>query len=96
MPWGALARTVLVTLLFIAPLALSIVALLDAARRPAWAWSLAERNQVLWMTSILLGTLMTCAGLAVSGWYLLKVRPVIAAAERGVVPPQKPERRPPG
>lgn len=86
MPWIDLARTVLVTLIFGAPLALTLLALLDAARRPQWAWALAERNQVAWMTMILLGVLLVCGGIAVSGWYLWKVRPVVAAAEEGRLP----------
>ncbi len=87
MPWGDLLRTVLLTMVFGAPLALTLWALLDAARRPQWAWALAERSQVAWMTMILLGALLVCAGVAVSGWYLWKVRPVIADAEAGILPP---------
>jgi hypothetical protein len=79
---------VLLTALFGAPLAISVWALLDAARRPQWAWALAERNQVAWMTAILAGVLFVCAGVAVSGWYLLRVRPVVAAAESGMPPPE--------
>ena len=86
MPWGELLRGVVVTAFFGAPLAMSVWALLDAARRPQWAWALAERNQVAWMTAILAGVLLVCLGIAVSGWYLLKVRPVVAAAEQGVPP----------
>lgn len=86
MPWADLARAVLLTAVFAAPLALTLVALLDAARRPQWAWALAERNQVAWMTMILLGVLLVCGGIAVSGWYLWKVRPVVAAAEEGRLP----------
>ncbi|MFV0317975.1 MAG: hypothetical protein ACK5O2_13575 [Microthrixaceae bacterium] len=88
MPWAELARAVVLVVIFGAPLALTVWALLDAARRPQWAWALAERNQVLWMTAILAGVLLLCAGLAVSGWYLWKVRPVVAAAERGELPPR--------
>lgn len=88
MPWADLARTVLVTLVFGAPLALTLVALLDAARRPQWAWALADRNQVAWMAMILLGVLLVCGGIVVSGWYLWKVRPDVAAAEAGRVPPR--------
>ena len=87
MPWGDLLRTVLLTMVFGAPLALTLWALLDAARRPQWAWALAERSQVAWMTMILLGALLVCAGVAVSGWYLWKVRPGIADAEAGILPP---------
>jgi len=86
-----LLRATLLTMVFGAPLALTLWALLDAARRPQWAWSLAERNQVLWMTLILVGVFSVCGGVAISAWYLLKVRPVIAAAESGRLPePRKP------
>ena len=81
-----------VTAVLAAPLALSVVALLDAARRPQWAWALAERNQVAWMTMILLGTLLACAGVAISAWYLWKVRPVVARAESGILPPRRDDR----
>ncbi len=87
MPWSELLRGVALTTLFGAPLALSVWALLDAAQRPRWAWALADRNQLAWMTMILLGILFVCAGLAISGWYLLKVRPVVAAVEEGRLPP---------
>ena len=39
------------------PLGISLWALLDAARRPQWAWALAGRRQVVWMAAIMLGTL---------------------------------------
>lgn len=65
------------------PLGVSMWALLDAARRPQWAWALADRSQVAWMAAILFGILMVVPGLAVSSWYLAKVRPLIAAAEDG-------------
>lgn len=65
------------------PLGLSLWALLDVARRPAWAWALAGRSQVAWMAGILLATFTVVIGLGVSLWYLLKIRPVIADAEEG-------------
>jgi hypothetical protein len=71
------------------PLAISLIALLDAARRPQWAWSLADRNQLMWLAMILVGMLSVVLGLGISGWYLLRVRPVVAAAERGEVPERR-------
>jgi hypothetical protein len=65
------------------PIGVSLWALLDAARRPQWAWALASRNQVGWMAAVLLGTFFLVPGLVISCWYLAKVRPVIAAAEEG-------------
>lgn len=65
------------------PLGISLWALLDAARRPRWAWALAGRRQVVWMAVIMFGVLSVVGGVLVSGWYLLRVRPAIASVERG-------------
>ncbi|MEQ1786900.1 MAG: hypothetical protein ABL966_07600 [Acidimicrobiales bacterium] len=65
------------------PLGLSLWALLDAARRPQWAWALAERNQVLWMAAIMFGTLTVVGGMVLCTWYLTRIRHEIAAAEDG-------------
>ena len=65
------------------PLGISLWALLDAAHRPRWAWALAGRRQVLWMAVIMAGILSLVGGLLISGWYLVRVRPAIAAAEAG-------------
>jgi hypothetical protein len=76
---GALALAVVASI----PLGLTLWALLDAARRPRWAWALTERRQVSWMAGIMFSALTVIGGVAVSTWYLLKVRPEIAAAEEG-------------
>jgi len=68
------------------PLGISLWALLDAARRPRWAWALTGRRQVVWLAAILFGALTVVGGLAISGWYLLRVRPLVAAVERGDLP----------
>lgn len=65
------------------PASLSVWALLDCARRPAWAWSLAGRSQLVWMGAILFGVFLLLLGMAISGWYLIVVRPAIAAIEAG-------------
>ena len=65
------------------PLALSVWALLDAARRPQWAWALAERRQVVWMAAIMLGTLTVIGGMLLCAYYLTRVRHEVAAAEEG-------------
>ena len=76
---GALALACLAAV----PIGVSLWALLDAARRPRWAWALAGRRQVVWMAVIMFGVFSVVGGLVVSGWYLLKVRPEIASAEAG-------------
>ena len=74
------------------PLALTVWALLDAARRPEWAWALAGRRRVVWLAAILFGAMALVVGIVVSGVYLLKVRPEIEAAEAGVSAPAAPRR----
>jgi hypothetical protein len=65
------------------PLSLTVWALLDAARRPQWAWALADRSQAGWMAGIMFSAFTVIGGLFVSLWYLCKVRPGISAAEDG-------------
>ena len=62
-----------------------IWALLDAARRPQWAWALTERRQVVWMAAIMFGTLTVIGGVVLCTWYLTKVRHEVAAAEDGQI-----------
>jgi hypothetical protein len=65
------------------PLALTAWALLDAARRPEWAWALAGRRRVVWLAAILFGAMTLLVGIVVSTIYLMWVRPQVAAAESG-------------
>jgi len=81
--WGDVARAALATLLASIPLGISVWALVDVARRPSWAWALAGRRQVVWLAAIMFSVLTVVGGLVVSGWYLVRVRPCIAAAEDG-------------
>ena len=75
--------TALLVVVCALPLALTVWALLDAARRPEWAWALAGRRRVVWMAAILFGTFALVVGLVISLVYLLRVRPEVAAAETG-------------
>ena len=65
------------------PLALSMWALLDAARRPEWAFALAGRSRTLWVSLCAAGILFCLPGVAIAIVYLWRIRPVIAAAEAG-------------
>jgi len=74
----------LLTAIFVCiPLGISTWALLDAARRPEWAWALAGRRRVVWMAVIMFGVLSVIGGLIISSWYLVGVRPRIRDAEDG-------------
>lgn len=83
---GRLLWTIVLITVSAVPLAISLWALLDCARRPSWAWALARRSQAGWMAAILLGILCLVAGLIVSITYLWVIRPQIAAAEEGRIP----------
>ena len=83
---GTLAWETLKAIFFLLPLALTMWAFLDAAKRPGFAWALSGRSRVTWLVLIALGVLTLIGGIAISLWYLLRVRPVVAAAEDGVLP----------
>jgi len=80
-----LAVALVVALFAAVPLGVSLWALLDAARRPQWAWALAGRRQVVWIAAIMFGALTVIGGLLLCSWYLTRVRHEIAAAEDGWV-----------
>ena len=80
---GRLAQEMALIALAAIPLAISVWALLDIARRPAWAWGLSGHNRVGWMAAVLLGTCSVIGGLVISGLYLLRIRPRVADAEAG-------------
>jgi len=74
----------LLTAIFVCiPLGISTWALLDAARRPEWAWALAGRRRVVWMAAIMFGVLSVIGGLVISSWYLVGIRPRVRDAENG-------------
>ena len=85
MDLGELAVALVLAVFAAIPLSLTVWALLDAAKRPQWAWALAGRRQVVWMAGIMFSALTVLGGVIVSTWYLTKVRHEIAAAEDGRV-----------
>ena len=84
---GRLGREILLISLAAIPLGISVWALLDIARRPAWAWGLSGHNRVGWMAAVLVGMCSVVGGLVVSGLYLLRIRPRVADAEAGRLGP---------
>ena len=80
---GDVLWAVVVTALACIPIGISLWALLDAARRPRWVWALSRHPQTPWMAAVAAGVLLTVVGLAISLWYLLRIRPDLAAIERG-------------
>jgi len=84
---GDLFLAIATTAFFCIPIGLSLWALLDCAKRPGWAWALTTRSQQVWLFAILCGILLVPVGLAVSAWYLARIRPEIQAAENGDLSP---------
>jgi hypothetical protein len=80
---GTVAKVLVTTVLAAIPLAISVWALLDAAHRPEWAFALARRSRTAWVAATGLGILFCGPGVLVAVWYLVKVRPGVAAAESG-------------
>jgi uncharacterized membrane protein len=80
---GQLAWTTLVIAVSCIPLGITLWALLDCARRPGWAWGLSGHDRLIWMFAILVGVLCVPVGILISGWYLVRIRPVIAGIEDG-------------
>jgi hypothetical protein len=80
---GALAREIMLIMVASIPLGVSLWALLDIARRPAWAWGLSGRSRVAWMAAVLVGMCSVVGGLLISGYYLVRVRPAVADVENG-------------
>ena len=65
------------------PLAITGWAFLDAAHRPRWVWAFGGRRQVLWLGIIGFGVVTVIGGLALSSYYLTRIRPELAAIESG-------------
>jgi len=90
--FGDVAREFGWLLVYAAPLGLSILALIDAARWDSWVWAMAGRRRVLWMAVIAFGVLSVPLGIAISAFYLLWVRRHLRSVESGNIelpdPPQ--------
>lgn len=83
--FGDVLRTAGIIAILSIPLGISMWALLDIARRPRWVWAFSGRRQVVWLGFVGFGVATVIGGLIVSGWYLLRVRPELAAVERGEI-----------
>ena len=80
---GSLVRVIFGLLVAAVPIGLSVWAMLDAAHRPEWAFAFVNRNRTTWVAACAVGILFCGPGIVVSLWYLLRVRPQVAAVEAG-------------
>jgi len=67
-----------------------IVGLVDAARRPAPAWTASGQNQTLWIALNAVGIVVCGIGAIIGLVYLLTIRPQVARAESVPPPPPPP------
>jgi hypothetical protein len=65
------------------PLIITVLALLDAARRPEWAFAYVGRNRTIWVAVCGVGILFCLPGVIAAVYYLVRVRPQVAAVEQG-------------
>lgn len=73
----------------VAPLAVGIIALVDATRRPDDEWARAHQNKTLWVVLIGVGFLLCVVGVVLDLVYLLSIRPQldrVAAGAGGMAP----------
>jgi hypothetical protein len=80
---GELLWAVVTATFFALPAIVSLVTLLDAARRPAWVWAFAGRNRAYWIGAAGLGILFCAAGAVVAVLWWGRVRPQLGAIEAG-------------
>lgn len=79
----AMGSAILWVGLLIAPLVFVGAAFLHAARFPQFVWILAGRTQIVWLASLITGTLILPIGIPLAIYYLIKVRPVLSAIDAG-------------
>ena len=80
---ASIVRVVLGLIITGIPIALSVWAMLDAARRPEWAFSFVNRSRTAWVAACAVGILFCGPGVVIALWYLLRVRPQVAGVEAG-------------
>lgn len=66
-----------------APLIVTTIAFLDAARRPEWAWVMSNRRRILWLGLLLGGGITYFPGPLVAVVYWLTARRDVRSIERG-------------
>jgi hypothetical protein len=71
----------IVALVLLSGVVVSIVAVVDSASRPAWAYQQAGFEKVLWVTLSAIGIVLSWIGVAGAIWYFVSVRDKVAAAQ---------------
>lgn len=80
---GVGAPELLILLFAVVFLVVIIAGIVDAARRPVWAFERAGQSKVLWIVLQVIGLLLSLVGLILAIVYLTVIRPKVAAAQAG-------------
>lgn len=80
---GEVAGAVWFWVLLGAPIIVTTIALLDAAKRPEWAWVMSNRRRILWLGILIAGVITYFPGPLVAAAYWLTARRDVRSIERG-------------
>jgi len=81
---GSIGPSELVILLMLlAPVGVTVFAIVDGGRRPEWAWQQIGRNKVLWIALQAAGIFVFPLGVIMSIIYLATIRPKLVLAQQG-------------
>jgi hypothetical protein len=75
------ALELVIVLVLLSGVVVSLVAVVDSASRPAWAYQQAGFEKVLWVTLSAIGIVLSWIGVAGAVWYFVSVRDKVAAAQ---------------
>lgn len=76
-------------------LIVSLWAVIDAVRRPGWAYESAGKSKALWLVLLIVGIFICNVGFFVALWFLFVVDPQVKRMQRfggGIGPPGGPGR----
>jgi hypothetical protein len=74
---GIIALVVLYFVIIVGSLAMTVVAVVDIARRPEWQWKISGQEKVLWLLLVILVNLFAIPSLI----YWFKIRPKLVTVE---------------
>jgi hypothetical protein len=74
---GIIALVVLYFVIIVGSLAMTVVAVVDIARRPEWQWKISGQEKVLWLLLVILINLFAIPSLI----YWFKIRPKLVTVE---------------
>lgn len=74
------AEVLIILGLVVLPL-LAVLALVDAAVHPNWAWEEASQNKTLWVVLLVVGLFLSLVGTVLALIYLFGIRPQVVRAQ---------------